>query len=86
MAYYEANYPEPPPKIINPSEFIYRSPEGYDSRQSHFTNFFASVRDNKAVYQNGTVALRAAAPALLSNRSYHEKKIIKWDSVQMKVI
>jgi len=86
MAYYEANYPEPPPKVINPSEFIYRSPQGYDSRLSHFTNFFASIRDNKPVYQNGTVALRAAAPALLSNRSFHEKKIIRWDPVQMKVL
>jgi predicted dehydrogenase len=86
MEYYRANYPEPPPRLINPSEFVYHTPEGYDSRDSHFSNFFASVREDMPVYQNGTTGLRAAAPALLSNISYHEKKIIQWDPVGMKVL
>ncbi len=84
--YHRANYPEPPPSVIPPSEFVYNAPEGYDSRKHHFENFFDSIRNNTPVYQNGTVGLRAAAPALLSNESYHEKRIINWDPVSMKVM
>lgn len=86
MEYYRNNYPEPPPSIIDPSEFVYRSPEGYDSRHDHYRNFFESIRNGKPVYQNGTVGLRAAAPALLANESYRESSIIHWDPVNLKVI
>jgi len=86
LEYHRENYPPPPPSVIPPSEFVYRSPEGYDSRRHHFENFFASIRHGDPVYQNGTVALRAAAPALLSNDSYHSQKIIHWDPVEMKIL
>ncbi len=85
MEYHKANYPEPPPRVISPSEYVYRSPEGYDSRESHYGNFFESIRDGKPVYQNGTVGFRAAAPALLANQSLFENKIIHWDPVNMVV-
>ncbi len=85
MEYHRENYPPPPPSVIPPSEFIYRAPENYDARKHHFENFFDSIRHGNPVYQNGTVAFRAAAPALLANQSYYDQQIIHWDPVAMKV-
>jgi hypothetical protein len=38
------------------------------------------------VIEDPTFGLRAAGPALASNMSYFEKKIINWDPQNMKVI
>ena len=86
MEYYRANYPEPKPRVIEPSEFVYRAPQGYDSRDSHFLNWYDAIREDKPIYQNGEVGFRAAAPALLANTSYQEDRIIHWDPVNMRVV
>lgn len=84
--YHETNYPEPPPRVIPPSEHVYRAPEAYDSREDHFGKFFDAIRNGNLVYQNSKVAFRATAPALLANKSYFEDKIIHWDPVNMREV
>jgi predicted dehydrogenase len=64
----------------------YVVPEGYDERFDHFVNFFRSVREKKPVYEDATFGYRAAAPALLCNDSYRQKREIDWDPVAMKVV
>jgi predicted dehydrogenase len=64
----------------------YAVPKGYDERLDHFVNFFASVRQGKPVYEDATFGFRAAAPALLCNESYRQKREIDWDPVRMKVV
>ncbi len=86
MEYHQSNYPEPPARVIEPSEFVYRAPDGYDSREDHFGMFFDAIRKGEPVYQNGKVAFRAAAPALLANQSYFDAKTIKWDPINMRVV
>jgi predicted dehydrogenase len=64
----------------------YVVPKGYDERFDHFVNFFRSVREGKPVYEDATFGYRAAAPALLCNESYRQKREIDWDPVVMKVV
>jgi len=64
----------------------YVVPKGYDERFDHMVNFFKSVREGKPVYEDATFGYRAAAPALLCNESYRQKREIDWDPVAMKVV
>jgi predicted dehydrogenase len=64
----------------------YVVPKGYDERLDHFVNFFESVRKGKPVYEDATFGFRAAAPALLCNESYRQKREIDWDPIAMKVV
>ena len=61
-------------------------PKGYDERFDHFVNFFRSVREGKPVYEDATFGYRAAAPALLCNDSYRQKREIDWDPVTLRVV
>lgn len=63
----------------------YKVPTGYDERLDHFVNFFHSVRTKAPVYEDAVFGLRAAAPALLANTCYREKRQVGWDPVEMKV-
>jgi predicted dehydrogenase len=63
----------------------YQAPEGYDARFDHFTYFFDSIRNGRLVYEDATFGFRAAAPTLLANRSYVDKRPYTWDPVTMKI-
>jgi predicted dehydrogenase len=64
----------------------YVVPKGYDERFDHFVNFFRSVRESKPVYEDAVFGYRAAAPALLCNESYRQKREIDWDPQAMKIV
>ena len=64
----------------------YAVPKGYDERFDHFVNFFRSVRESKPVYEDAVFGYRAAAPALLCNESYRQKREIDWDPSAMKIV
>jgi len=72
------------PRLEGSSEF--KAPEGYDDRLDHFHNFFAAIRTGKMITEDATFGFRAAAPALLTNHSYLEKRVIGWDAEAMKMI
>ena len=55
-------------------------PPGYDSHREHHRVFYDSVRSRKRPVEDAVFGLRAAGPALLSNTSYFEKRICKWDA------
>jgi predicted dehydrogenase len=50
----------------------------------HHKNFYRSIREGKPLLEDATFGLRAAGPALLTNASLFEKKIVFWDPVAMK--
>ena len=60
--------------------------KGYDERFDHFVHFFNAVRKGERVYEDATFGYRAAAPALLCNESYRQRKEIDWDPVAMKIV
>jgi predicted dehydrogenase len=64
----------------------YVAPGGFDEHLEHFKNFFDGVRSNKPLVEGPEFGFRAAAPTLACNDSYFQKKIIKWDPVNMKVV
>jgi predicted dehydrogenase len=61
-------------------------PPGYDSRLDHFRNFFRACRTREPVVEDGTFGLRAAAPTLLSNQSYDEKRPVGWNAETFEVV
>lgn len=82
---YRKKYPEKY-EVIGPSEEEYSAPRGYDQNYDHFDNFFTAIRNKTKVVEDATFGVRAAAPALLSNLSYFEKRIVDWDPDAMKII
>ena len=83
---YRLKYPDRGPTPKSETELSFKTPDGYDSRLTHFENFFDSVRTGKKVVEDGSFGLRAAGPALASNISYFDKKIVHWDPEAMRVI
>ncbi len=58
-------------------------PAGYTEQYAHHLNFFDAVRTRRPVVEDAVFGLRAAGPALLSNVSYFERKIVEWDPERM---
>ncbi|MBI5281367.1 MAG: Gfo/Idh/MocA family oxidoreductase [Candidatus Solibacter usitatus] len=61
------------------------APRGYSDEADHHANFFEAVRTRKPVVEDAVFGLRAAAPALLTNESYHAGKTVSWDAEKMQV-
>lgn len=76
--WYKANHPAEKFEMQQP-EMEYKSPEGYDANYDHHMNFYKGIRENIPVKEDALFSMRAAGPALASNKSVFEKKIIYWD-------
>lgn len=91
---YFAKYPH---SILNPNNRlttasvttdhreVFEAPSHYSDHVDHHRNFALAVRSRKPVVEDGAFGFRAAAPALLSNMSYYEKKEIYWNPSAMKI-
>ena len=64
----------------------YLPPAGHDAWLEHHRNFLNSARSRKPVIEDATFGFRAAGPALLSNVSYFEERVCKWDPEAMKMV
>ncbi len=78
VKWYNASYPVPRAEMSEP-DIEYTSPEEYDANLDHHLNFYAGIRDGKPIVEDALFGMRAAGPALASNRSLFEKKIVNWD-------
>jgi predicted dehydrogenase len=85
MKAYDAKYSKADREWKKLDDITYRAKEGYDDREDHFRNFFASIREGKPVVQDPTFGFRAAAPCLATNVSVFEKRIVNWDAINMKM-
>ena len=68
------------------SEEKYLPPPGYSDHLDHHRNFIEAVRTRKPVVEDPTFGFRAAGPALLSNVSYFEQRMCKWDAARMREV
>ena len=83
---YRKQYPAPAMNAdsIRPQdEEKYLPPRGYSDHLNHHTNFIEAVRTRKPVVEDPVFGFRAAGPALLSNLSYFEQRVCKWDPKTM---
>jgi hypothetical protein len=75
-------YPLPKPGAegmpVNAEEH-YSAPQGYDDHADHFSNWFDAIRSRSPVTEDAIFGLRAAGPALLSNLSQQQGRILEWD-------
>jgi predicted dehydrogenase len=51
----------------------------------HHQNFYRSIREGAPMIEDATFGLRAAGPALLTNQSLFESKVMTWDPQNMTV-
>lgn len=83
--WYKANYPEVKQEVADQgTEF--RAPSGYSSDVDHHVNFYKGIREKAPIVEDALFGMRAAGPALASNKSYFEKRIIHWDPEKVKVV
>ena len=61
-------------------------PAGYSDWLDHHRNFLSAMRSRKPVIEDAVFGFRAAGPALLSNVSYFEERVCKWDPETMKMV
>lgn len=83
LAAYRDKYPPQKPTadgMLPQAEETFSAPRGYSDHLDHHQNFLTAVRTRKPVVEDATFGLRAAGPALLSNRSYFERKTIQWNA------
>lgn len=86
---YRERYPESKTSAASlqaSREEVYEAPEEYSDHRDHHLNFALAIRSRKPVVEDATFGFRAAGPALLSNISYFEKRIVRWDPTTMKMI
>lgn len=76
--WYKARYPDPRPEMIEP-EMEYRAPKGYSANFDHHVNFYKGIREKAPIKEDALFSMRAAGPALATNKSCADKKIVMWD-------
>ncbi len=86
LSRYREKFPEQKPSAegmgLNRQE-VYEAPPKYSDHFDHHLNFAQSVRSRKPVVEDAVFGFRAAGPALLSNTSYFENRVVEWDPVAM---
>lgn len=84
---YRKKYPERPRAVASmrsSTEERYTPPPGYDAHLDHHRNFYAALRSRRPFMEDAAFGFRAAGPALASNTSYFEKRVVGWDPQAMK--
>ncbi len=83
--WYKAKYPTVKPAVID-SDLEFKVPENYNADLDHHLNFYKGIREKAPIKEDALFGMQAAGPALATNKSYFEKKIINWDPEQAKLI
>jgi predicted dehydrogenase len=66
-------------------EQTFDPPPRYSDHLDHHINFAQAVRSRKPVIEDAVFGFRAAGPALLSNISYFENRVVEWDPVGLRM-
>ncbi len=85
---YHARYPQSKPSAATlqaSRQEVYEAPKRYSDHRDHHLNFALAIRSRGPVVEDPTFGFRAAGPALLSNISYFEERIVSWDPAAMKI-
>jgi predicted dehydrogenase len=86
---YKSRHKAPAPSAASMTgevQDVYSPPPGYDAHRQHHVVFWEAVRSRKPLIEDGVFGFRAAGPALLSNTSYFEKRVCKWNPAEMREV
>ncbi len=89
LAEHRLKYPEHPPTVADIrtfSEETFPLPHGYSEQVAHHQTFQNAIRTRTPVIEDPAFGLRAAGPALMSNVSYFERRMVNWDPVAMQML
>ncbi|MGH8759730.1 MAG: Gfo/Idh/MocA family protein, partial [Burkholderiales bacterium] len=84
-AEYGKKYPASQGRFGDSKQDTYLPPSGYNDSLDHFANFFDAVRSRAPVVEDAAFGFRAAGPALLTNISYFDKRIVSWNPETMRL-
>ena len=74
-------------EMMPPPKMVYKAQDDYEgAHYDHHMNFFEGVRGEQTVTEDAGFGYQAAAPALASNISYRDDKIVYWDPETRKVV
>lgn len=76
--WYKLKYPARTP-TMRESDLEYKAPEEYSANLDHHINFYKGIRENAPIVEDALFGMRAAGPALATNKSYYDNAIIKWN-------
>jgi predicted dehydrogenase len=82
-AAWKASHPDPTPQTVKPGSAEVFDMAHLDAHLEHHRNFYKSIRESKPSIEDASFGLRAAGPALLTNESYFNKKIVGWNPETM---
>jgi predicted dehydrogenase len=77
--WYKAKYTKGKPSVID-SDLEFKAPEHYSANLDHHANFYKGIREGAKIVEDALFGMRAAGPALATNKSCLEKKIVMWDA------
>jgi predicted dehydrogenase len=83
--WYKEKFPQAKPAMVEP-DLEFTAPKGYDQNMDHHLNFYAGIRQGKSIKEDALFGMRACGPALATNKSIFEKRIINWDPENAKFI
>jgi predicted dehydrogenase len=86
---YKKKYADVMNEKFKPTEETYTPPEDYGGegmRRDHFADFFNAMRTGEETVEGAVFGLRAAGPALASNTSHYEKRVVYWDAENMQEV
>ena len=86
---YNQEYGSVRTEMQEPPEQVYAAPESYGGegmRYDHFADWFDVMRNGGETVEGPVFGLRAAGPALASNTSHYEKRVVYWDPENMQEV
>jgi predicted dehydrogenase len=82
--WFKAKYPET--ERVKQPDIEFKAPDRYSANTDHHNNFYSGVREGKKVVEDSLFGMQAAGPALASNKSLFEKRIIQWNPNEVKLV
>lgn len=83
--WYKAKYPKAAP-VLSESDLEFKAPREYSANLDHHANFYKGIREKAVIVEDALFGMRAAGPALATNKSLFDKTIINWDPEQAKLV
>lgn len=76
--WYKAKYAKLP-AVMSTSDLEFKAPEDYNADVHHHVNFYRGIREKAVIKEDALFGMRAAGPALATNKSYYDKAIVNWN-------